>query len=165
MQTPEPSKEASPNTSEIQKMLPPPATDQARIDADIVLRFGGIEDETDRQLAIAAARFVQSPTSNLVEIDGHMQNMSEVIMSYMMAGSEAPPEVDALHCDILKLYCQHQIDAAKAELEKVPIDPEALDLAMRMALDSGQNLAKGYENPSYLEEVQMLQARILEIGS
>lgn len=162
MQTPKPNNEASPNTPEIQKMLPPPATDQARIDAEIVLRFGGIEDETDRHLAIAAARFVQSPTSNLAEIDDHMQNMSEVSMSYMMAGSEAPPEVDALHCNILKLYCQHQIDTAEAELKNAPRDAEALDLAMRMALDSAQNLAKGYKIRSYLQEVQILQAKIAE---
>jgi hypothetical protein len=132
-------------------------------DVDAVLRFGSIEDATDRRLTIEAAAFVESPTDNLADIDGHLKNLGDVLTTFMMTGADAPAEIDALHCELQKLFCQHHIDAARAELAKETPDHAALDLAMRMALDSALNLSKGYQTPSYFEEVSALAGKVTEL--
>lgn len=162
MQNPELTPEGTPDASK--RTVPSPVQQgETKADVNAVLRFGTIEDPTDRALVIAAAAFVESPTDSLAEIDSHMRNVSEVLTGYMMTGADAPPEVDALHADLLELFCQHHINAARTELSKEAPDMAALDLAMRMALDSAKNLSKGYQRPSYLAEVTSLETRVSEV--
>lgn len=128
-----------------------------------LFRFETVEDATDRQLAVDAQAFIDAPTDNLADIDRHLLNIGDVETAFMMAGEDAPPEFDALHIELLKLFCQHHINAARAELARTEPDATTLDLAMRMALDSAKNLAKGYQVSSYLEEVQQLERRVAEV--
>ncbi len=162
MQHPELPREGSTNLSENAKHVSP-AGEDAKSNVQAVLRYGSIEDATERELVIAAAKFVESPSENLAEIDGHMRNVSEVLTGFMMTGADAPPEVDALHADLLELFCQHHIDVARAQLASAEPDNAALDLAIRMALDSAKNLSKGYKIPSYLEEVEGLQRAVTKL--
>ncbi len=160
MQNPELDPNAAASPSGAESAAVPAADEATKDDVRFLLRFGGVENETDRALAIAAAKFVESPTDNLAEIDGHLKNLGDVETTYMMDGVDAPAEIDAVHADLLKLFCQHHINAARAELAKAEPDNTALDLAMRMALDSAKNLSKGYKIPSYQEEVEELQRRV-----
>jgi hypothetical protein len=126
----------------------------------VVLAYGNIEDPVDRKLVIEAATFLASPTGALPDIVSHATNMGEVIGGYMMQGKDVPLEVDALHGQLLTLLCQHHIDAVKRELSQASPDLLKAEHSMRLALDAGKVLAKGYNDAIWIAEIETSRLQI-----
>lgn len=93
--------------------------------------------EVDRGIVDAAASFLESPTDDIAQINQHASNVSQVYAEALMTGDDLT-EVDEMHAQLLRLKCDCHIRHNQPAL----------------ALDAAKILAKGYQDPQYLQMIE-----------
>jgi len=125
-----------------------------------LLESGAIENEVDRKYMKNAAAFIEKPTENLADIDGHLINIGEVLCGYDMQGMDPPAAIDAMSAHLRALRCINRMGFIEAALENGTASSSNIKEAMTMAVDEATTLAKKvHKDDSLLNPVNELKER------
>ncbi|MEQ1849876.1 MAG: hypothetical protein ABL890_04790 [Candidatus Peribacteraceae bacterium] len=115
--------------------------------------------KSDKMWIEEAIAFLDAPTELVSDIERHASNIGEVLAGYMQQGEDFPPEIDALHCQLSSLLYRHYVTSFKTESGKHPCRTEKVKLAYSYALDIAKALSRGYQDDSFLKEVESLHTK------
>ena len=122
-----------------------------------LLANGTIEDEVDRILIEEAVTFIEKPTEDYLDIQGHTTNIGQVLGGYEMQGVDLPQEIDEIHRYLLGLQCVNRIKCIEEELEKDSPDASKMQNAMVQLLDLITILTRGYKDDTLLNAIEQLE--------
>jgi hypothetical protein len=157
------------NSPEIPESDPIPSAPTANVDTgaigkaiQVLLSSNILTDPTDKRIIGEATQFLESSAEpdNLSEITKQASAVAEVMSGFDMQGIAVPRAIDFIYLKLTVLEYRHHVNTVKVELAKSSPDKVVMQQPMRLALGVAKILAKGYENASYLTEVQALQLQI-----
>lgn len=126
----------------------------------LVFNIDSVESDIDKRIIAAAIAFLDAPTEDLSDIRKHAEAVGEVMSGYFMNGSEPPQEIDELNGRLQILLCMYYVNLAKRLIAEKSDDLEAVQFAMRFALDIARTYIKGYPNNAVFQEAIGMQLRI-----
>lgn len=110
-------------------------------------------DQADIQMLTDALGYLESPTGNIADITGHLENIGMVTM-YMDA---TPPALDALASRFLRLQYDHYFDVLKEKLRQEPQNTKEILTAIVQLQDRASRAAGGEDGGLLAELKAFLQ--------